>query len=437
LAGTLDYAISDNVDNIGFAGGVEYREEKGHETPDPLRQAGIVRGAAIAKTSGSFDVVDVFGELHIPLHEKLSLSAAVRFGDYSSVGSTTNWTLGLDAPISDSIRLRGALATAVRAPNVSDLFAGGTATAALVTDPCDGITNADNGNIASNCRSINAIQNRIDGDGAFNLTQVERQNTSGLLSGSPDVKEEKADTFTAGIVFTPESFPGLQMSLDYYDIEIDDAIAKTDRTVILNRCYSADPSNFDANCGGLVRRDGRSGAALEVNAASGNENLIETKGLDIDVSYMTDLGDGDLYVGFAANILDTYSITGLETGDKQELAGEVLFPELRFNINASYTINDFNVYWQLRYWDEAKDRNDNTVLTEDLNSIDSQVYNDVRFSYNLTNQINAYFGITNLFDEQPPHLTAGHKYQQQGTLTNGTAYDLVGRAYYAGVKLNF
>ena len=152
---------------------------------------------------------------------------------------------------------------------------------------------------------------------------------------------------------------------------------------------------------------------------------------------MTDLGDGDLYVGFAANILDTYSITGLETGDKQELAGEVLFPELRFNINASYTINDFNVYWQLRYWDEAKDRNDNTVLTEELNSIDSQVYNDVRFSYNLTNQINAYFGITNLFDEQPPHLTAGHKYQQQGTLTNGTAYDLVGRAYYAGVKVNF
>ena len=437
LAGTLDYAISDNVDNIGFAGGVEYREEKGHETPDPLRQAGIVRGAAIAKTKGSFDVVDVFGELHIPLHEKLSLSAAVRFGDYSSVGSTTNWTLGLDAPISDSIRLRGALATAVRAPNVSDLFAGGTATAALVTDPCDGITNADNGNIASNCRSVNAIQNRIDSDGAFNLTQVERQNTSGLLSGSTDVKEEKADTFTAGIVFTPKSFPGLQMSLDYYDIEIDDAIAKTDRTVILNRCYSADPSNFDANCGGLVRRDGRSGAALEVNAASGNENLIETKGLDIDVSYITDLGDGDLYVGFAANILDTYSITGLETGDKQELAGEVLFPDLRFNINASYTINDFNVYWQLRYWDEAKDRNDNTVLTEELNSIDSQVYNDVRFSYNLTNQINAYFGITNLFDEQPPHLTAGHKYQQQGTLTNGTAYDLVGRAYYAGIKLNF
>lgn len=437
VAGELDFAFSNDVDNIGFAAGVEYREEKGQETPDPLRQAGIVRGAAIAKTEGSFDVVDVFGELHLPLFEQLNLDLAFRMGDYSSVGKITNWTIGLDAPITDSIRLRGALATAVRAPNVSDLYAGGTATAAVVVDPCHGITSADTGNIADNCRSISAIQNRIDSDGAFILTQVESQNTSGLLSGSTSVKEETADTITAGVVFTPDFIQGLQMSLDYYDITIDDAIAKTDRTVILNRCYSADPSSFDAECGGLVHRDGRSGAALEVNSASGNENKIETNGFDIDISYVTTLGSGELVLGFAANILDTYDITGIETGDTQNLAGEVLFPELRYNLNTSYTINDFNVYWQLRYWDETKDRNDNTVLTEDLNSIDSRFYNDVRFSYTFTDNINAYLGVTNLFDEQPPHLTANHKYQQQGTLTNGTAFDLVGRSYYAGVKVNF
>ena len=396
-----------------------------------------MRGQAIAKTQGSFDVVDVFAEVHVPVMEQLSLSAAVRVGDYSSVGSTTNWTLGFDAPISESFRLRGALATAVRAPNVSDLFAGGTATAALVVDPCNGITNADSGNVAENCRSVPAIQQRIDDTGAFTLTQVEAANTSGLLSGSTDVDEEKADTFTAGVVFTPESIPGLQMSFDYYDIKIEDAIAKTDRTVILNRCYSVSPGSFDATCGGLVRRDNRAGAALDVNSASGNENIFETKGLDIDVSYVTELYSGELYLGFAANILDTYDITGIETGDTQNLAGEVLFPELRFNINASYAVNEFDIYWQLRYWDETKDRNDNTVLSDELNSVDSRVYNDVRVSYNLTENVNAYFGITNLFDEQPPSLTANHKYQQEGTLTNGTAFDLTGRAYYAGIKVNF
>ncbi|MCH2055531.1 MAG: TonB-dependent receptor [Thalassotalea sp.] len=437
VAGELDYSLSSSLDNIGFAAGVEYREEKGQETPDPLRQAGIVRGAAIAKTKGSFDVIDIFAEVHVPLLEQLNLNAAVRVGDYSSVGRTMNWTLGLDAPLTDSFRLRGAVATAVRAPNVSDLFAGGTATAAVVTDPCNGVDASGSTNIDINCRSISAIQNRIDSDGAFILTQVESQNTSGLLSGSEDVNEEKADTITLGAVYTPESIQGLQMSIDYYDIEIDDAIAKTDRTVILIRCYSVDPSQFDPECGGKVRRDGRSGAALEVNAASGNENIIATSGIDIDVSYETTLADGSLYVGFAANYLDKYDITGKESGDTQNLAGEVLFPELRFNVNASYTYDDFNVYWQLRYWDATKDRNDNTIMTEELNSVGSQMYNDIRFSYTFNENTNAYFGISNVFDKQPPLLTANHKYQQQGTLTNGTAFDLTGRAFYAGIKLNF
>jgi|TARA_Y100001968_G_C19447832_1_gene766449 outer membrane receptor protein involved in Fe transport len=437
LSGELDFSVTDNVMNIGFASGIEYREEKGQETPDPLRQAGIARGNQIAKTKGSFDVVDIFGELNIPIVEQLNINLAARYGDYSSVGETFNWTVNIDAPISDSFRLRGAVATAVRAPNVSDLFAGGAATSAIVTDPCNGIDAASTGNIAENCRSIDAIQRRIDNQGAFVLTQVESQNTSGLLSGSEDVGEEKADTLTAGFVFIPEQIDGLQLSVDYYNIEIDDAIAKTDRTVILNRCYSQSPSNFDPDCGGLVRRDGRTGAALDVNAASGNENKIETAGVDIDISYETALGSGDLYVAFSGNYLDKYNITGIETGDTQYLAGEILFPEIRYNLNVSYTIDKFNVYWQMRYWDETKDRNDNSLMTESLNTIDAQYYNDVRFSYQFNENANTYLGVKNVFDEQPPLLTADHKYQQAGTLSNGTAYDLVGRYFYAGLTLSF
>lgn len=437
LAGELDFALNSDVDNIGFAAGLEYREESGQETPDPLRQSGLVRGNAIAKTKGSFDVVDAFAEIHVPVMEQLSFDLAVRVGDYSSVGRTTNWTLGFDAPISDSLRFRGAKATAVRAPNVSDLYAGGTATAAIVFDPCNNVTASSSGNIADNCRSIGAIQSRIDSEGAFVLTQVESQNTTGLLSGSTNVNEEKADTLTLGAVFTPEFVDGLSLSVDFYDIEIDDAIAKTDRTVILDRCYSVAPGQFDAECGGLVVRDGRSGAALEVNAASGNENLIETRGVDIDLAYEGDVGAGQLFLGLSANLLDKYDITGIESGDTQNLAGEVLFPELRFNVNASYTVDQFNVYWQLRYWDETKDRNDNTKMSEELNTIESMVYNDLRVSYNIMEKTNLFVGVTNLFDEQPPLLTATHKYQQQGTLTNGTAYDLSGRQFYAGVKMSF
>jgi outer membrane receptor protein involved in Fe transport len=437
VAGDLDFAISSDVSNLAFATGLEYREEKGKETPDPLREAGIVRGNKITRTEGQFDVVDVFGELHVPLLEQLNLDLAVRFGDYSSVGKTSNWTIGVDAPLSSSWRLRGAVATAVRAPNVSDLYAGGTATSAFVTDPCNGINATSTGNIAQNCRSIAAIAQRIQTDGAFTLTQVERQNTQGLLSGSTNVKEEQADTLTAGLVFTPETIDNLQVSLDYYDIKIDDAIDKTDRTVILNRCYSVTQSAFDPNCGGLVRRDGRTGAALDVNAASGNENIIETQGIDFESSYETVLGQGELYLAAAANFLQKYEITGIASGDVQQLDGEVLFPKVRFNISASYTLADWNLYWQLRYWDSTKDRNNNKIMTEALNNVPSRTYNDLRLSYQLSPQMNAHFGVNNLFDVMPPLLTANHKYQQAGTLTNGTAFDLTGRAFYAGVHVTF
>jgi iron complex outermembrane receptor protein len=437
LAGDLGFEISDDVGAGGFAAGVEYRKESGHETPDPLRQAGITRGQAIAATAGEFDVIDAFAEVHLPVIEQLSLDFAVRAGDYSSIGSTFNWRVGFDAPVADSFRFRGAFATAVRAPNVSDLFAGGTATAAVVDDPCNGITNADTGNVADNCRSINAIQNRINDTGAFTLTQVESQNTSGLLSGSETVGEETAETITLGAVFTPESIEGLSISLDYYDISIDDAIANTDRTLILDRCHEVSSSSFDSECAGLVERDGNSGAALSVNSSTNNENMIDTSGFDFEASYETSLGEGMFFTGLSLNYLDNYSITDIETGEVEDLTGELLFPKVKFNLNTSYTIHDINIYWQLRFRGESELNNTNTADSEALNSVDAVVYNDIRVSYNLLEDSSVYIGVNNMFDEQPRVIGSNQKYHQAGTNSNGTAFDLTGRQIYAGVILTF
>lgn len=437
LAGDLGFEISDSVGPGGFAVGAEYRKESGSETPDALRQAGMTRGQLIAATEGEFDVIDVFAEIHLPVFDQLSLDFAVRAGDYSSVGSTFNWRLGFDAPIVDSFRFRGAIATAVRAPNVSDLYAGGTATAAVVADPCNGITNASTGNVADNCRSISAIQGRINETGAFTLTQVESQNTSGLLIGSETVKQETAETITLGAVFTPESIEGLSISLDYYDISIDDAIANTDRTLILNRCYEVAASDFDPECAGLVERDGNSGAALAVNSSTNNENIIDTSGFDLEISYETTLGGGVLFTGMSLNYLDNFSITDIETGEVTDLTGELLYPDIKFNLNTSYTINDINIYWQLRFRGETVLNNTNTSDSYELNSVDSVVYNDIRVSYSLLEDSSVYMGVNNLFDEQPQVIGSNQRYHQAGTNSNGTAFDLTGRQIYAGIILKF
>lgn len=436
LSGDLPFSVGDQ-DDASFAFGLEYREERGEETPDGLRQKGITRGYNIQPTKGNFNVVDVFGELQVPLIDQLILDVAVRAGDYSTVGSTFTWKVGLDAPINDSVRLRAATSTAVRAPNITDLFGGAFADAVLSFDPCNGVDAATTGDVADNCRSIPAIMNRITNDGSFTLTQVEAQNTITFNQGSPTVQEEEADSFTVGAIFTPVAVEGLSIALDYYNIKIDDAIRIPTGTDVLNRCHSVAPGSFDPSCGGLVFRDVNSGPVLDVRATANNEDTIETSGIDLEASYYFDeLGAGDLLVSFGANFLTEFDVTG-SAGDRQDLSGEVLFPETRFNLNFDYNINDFNVFSQVRYRSSTKDRNDNTTQTAGLNDIDAATYVDLRGSYRISDTVSAYIGANNLFDEAPPTMGFSHKYFQQGVNSNGTAFDTVGRQWYAGLRASF
>jgi len=435
LSGDLPFQLGNNT--ISFAAGVEYREEQGSETPDGLRQKGITRGYNIEPTSGEFDVVDFFGELYVPISEKLNMDIAFRSGDYSTVGRTTTWKVGLDAPISESLRIRAAQSTSVRAPNISDLFAGRVANASIVVDPCNGVDATASGNVADNCRSIQQIQDRINTDGSFALTQVESQNVTSYNTGSPNVLEETAESSTLGIVFTPMAVENLSVALDYYDIKIEDAIRVPNGSVILDRCYSAAPGSFDDSCGGLVFRDPNTGPVLDVQAVANNEDTIETSGIDLEVSYfLGSVGPGNMNVAFSANFLNKYDVIGLD-GDVQELKGEVLFPKMRFTTSLSYDLNDFNIFAQLRYWDETNDRNDGVQLNDNLNVIDSSFLVDLRGSYKLSDIINVYVGANNLFDEQPVSMGFNHKYSEQGTNTNGSVFDVTGRQIYAGLKVKF
>ena len=436
LSGDLPFSIGDQ-NNSSFAFGLEYREERGEETPDGLRQKGITRGYNILPTKGSFNVLDIFGELQIPLMDQLILDIAVRAGDYSTVGNTFTWKVGLDAPITDSFRFRAATSTAVRAPNVSDLFGGAFAAADIGFDPCNGTDLTTTGDIADNCRSIPAIMTRIINDGEFMLEQTESQRTTTFTSGSPTVQEEEADSLTIGAVYTPTGLEGLSIAVDYYDITIEDAIKSPSGTTVMNRCHDVSPSTFDPACDGLIFRGAGDGVVLDIFAAANNEDIIQTSGFDVEASYYFDnLGSGDLLVSFGANFLTDYSITG-QARDIQELSGEVLFPELRFNLNFNYNLNDFGIFSQIRYRGETVDRNDNTILNDNLNNIDSVVYVDLRGSYNVSESVNVYLGVNNLFDESPPNMGSSHKYHQNGVSTNGTAFDTVGSQWYAGVSATF
>ena len=434
---------------IGIAGGIEYREEKGSETPSGFVQSGIISGNAIAPTDGEFDVTDYFIEARFPVLDQLIVEAAYRSGDYSTVGVQDTWKLGLDAPVLDSVRLRATISTSVRAPNISDLFAGAGETFATVQDICEGVTASSTGVADGNCRSIQAIADRIAADGAFTLTQVEKQSTGGLIGGNPNVKEETADSWTAGVVLTPSFIEGLVVAIDWYDIEIDNAIDITTRSTVVERCYTASAA-FDPTCGGQVVRDS-AGALVSVNSISSNENIIETSGLDLDIAYNVDLESwtsalrGNLNISFLYNFIDKFDTIGIADGDIDEDKGEILWPENRFNLTSTYNYDHLTAIWRVRYWDEVNDSNTPELGDENgffepfgsINTIEAKWYHDIQVNYDFTDTLNAYVGAKNLFDEDPGILGQASQWGSTGINTAPEAYDVIGRRYYAGVKYSF
>ncbi|MEO1246804.1 MAG: TonB-dependent receptor [Pseudomonadota bacterium] len=427
--------------SIAVAFGTEYREERGADTPGDSVQQGITAGNASAPTDGSFDVLEAFVEFQLPLHDRINLDAAARLGDYSTVGNEFTWKLGTDIEVLESLRFRGTVSTSVRAPNVADLFSGAGETFVTITDPCNGIDATTAGNIAENCRSIPVIADRIADQGSFTLTQVELQSTGGFLVGNTDVDSETADSFTAGLVWQPDFANRLSASLDYYNIEIDDGIAITPRTVVLQRCFDVAPSEFDPTCGGQARRDfgPNAGALIEVDSGVNNENRFETSGLDLQVSYGLPIGPGDLTATMFYNYLIDFDTIGIFSGDVDKDAGEVLFPENRIVLNASYALNNWQFAWRARLWDRVKDSNTPELTNENsglnapfgpaLNEIPTYVYHDLSAAY----QADSYsirVGLNNAFDKQPPQLTQGSQYGNTGTNVAAEAYDPVGQSWY-------
>jgi len=426
---------------VGFAAGAEYREEKGSEIPDATAQTGITTSNRTLATSGSYDVTEIFAEVRLPVLERLTLEAAARAGDYSTVGSISTWKFGIDSPAFENLRFRATVSSSVRAPNVADLFAGPGETFETLTDPCNGVTATTPGRIAENCRSVPSIADRIAELGSFTLTQTEAQNTGGFDTGNPNVQEETADAFTFGLVWTPEALPNLSLAADWYDIQVDDAITFVSRSDTVLRCFDVDPAVFDPNCDGRLVRDPQSGPLLEVNRSPVNEERLDTSGIDLEVAYFRDVGPGTLDISALYSYLREYLITALSTGDVNREDGEIEYPKNRLHLNVGYGLDRLSVNWRISGIDEVKDSNEpgfensdllGNPLPEDANTCGIRVYHDVRVEYRFSERIDAFLGANNLFDREPCILGQLTKYGDVGINTNPSMYDIDGRAFYIG-----
>ncbi|WP_138379694.1 TonB-dependent receptor domain-containing protein [Luteithermobacter gelatinilyticus] len=427
--------------DVGVALGAEYRKEKSEDNPDALAQLGITSGNSTPATNGEYDVKEFFSEVRVPVladaafAEYLGVEGAIRYADYSTVGGVWSYKLGGEwSPISD-VRIRGGYSRAVRAPNIDELFNEGSETFRSVDDPCTKGGEGQPQIVKDRCATIPGVDENFD-PGAAGI-----RSAGGFASGNPDLNEETADTWTIGAVVQPEAVPGLSLTVDYFNITVDDAINSFSAQTTAEQCLLQPDFPNNPFCE-LIQRDPVTGLILRIDAKEINVATFKTDGIDFSINYDVDadvlgLGEGD----FNFNVIGTYmfsnNFTPFEGGEVIEEAGEVGLSKLKFNTRVTYNRDNFSISWGTRLIGSAVI--DNTITTDDFagNDVGAQWYHDLYASYNVLENVQLFGGVNNVFDKTPPAVPAPFDQNVTGTVTAADVYDAVGRYFYFGVTSRF
>jgi outer membrane receptor protein involved in Fe transport len=429
---------------VALSFGGEYRHEKSTEIFDPFTQAGLSAGNQITNTQGSFNVKEGFVEVVAPIVEDrpgikyLGLEGAARYADYSTVGGVWSFKGGATfAPTSD-IRFRGVYSRATRAPNIGELYASISQTFPSVNDPCDQGTN-ESDKIPAACANVPGRANTIANRGSFTYTTAQIQTIDGLLGGNRNLREETADTFTAGAVITPTFFKNFSMTVDYYTIKVKNAIGIIGQQVSVDQCVNTGNPLF---CSNVVRDS--NGFITRVNALNLNTGSFLVSGIDVEARYAVPVGasrfDFDVmynhrfkqqqtpFPGAAPqNELgqaDCYSCGRLGSGFKDKGVANVTFSAPKFQLN-----------YRLDYMGP---------LTDNLGRANAQRIS-AYFYHNLQGkvmvgekqQMELYAGVNNLLDTKPPVFGDTNPVTWPGTQTVADTYDLYGRMLYVGATFKF
>ncbi|MEW9797066.1 TonB-dependent receptor plug domain-containing protein [Alteromonas sp. CYL-A6] len=415
---------------LSVAVGYEYREETAETITDEFTKAGFFLGAATPDSSGGYDVEEYFIELRAPIlsdmafaHE-LSVDAAFRGADYSHAGNADAWQLGFMWAPYDGLRLRGTMGEAVRAPNVNEAFSPLSPGFANINDPCDADNIDDDPDRRANCAALGIP----DGFQANDNVSIDT-----LSGGNPNLVSETSDSKTLGIVWTPTFIENFSLTLDYYNIEIEDAINLVGAQDILDNCVDA-TGGPDVNFCSQVDR----GADFDVDLVrSGfvNASAIRTSGYEMMVRYRTDLADfdlpGELRFNIQGNYVDELDI--FEFQDRPDEinveVGEVGDPEYQFRTSIDYRLDDWNFNYSSRFIDRSAlfDVSPGADSPEDQSPafVGSVWTHDFSVQYFVNDNTEVFLGLRNAFNKVPPGYTFN------------PLYDLVGRRINANVVVRF
>ncbi|MBR9807806.1 MAG: TonB-dependent receptor [Alphaproteobacteria bacterium] len=434
--------------------GAEYREEYLSQKNDALTREGKL-GTARPDVEGGVNVYEFFTEVQLPLVEnrpgidELAINGAYRYSDYyETTGTQSTYALGLTyAPVPE-YRFRAQFQRATRSPNPLELYSPQSpfeftlpANANGLYDPCAG---------ANPARSeIECARTGVTAAQYGNIADNPAAQFRNISGGNPNLDVEKSNTYTFGVVAAPSFVPGLNLSIDYFNIEVEDFIGSVPEEESLNQCLTTGDEFF---CG-LINRGANgtlwAGDDAYVIATKLNTGSLKTSGIDVSASYNFDVGTyGSVRVDYLATFLDTLDKEPLPGLDVIECAGYFAStnsscgtskPKYRHNLPVSWMTpwGDLTVRATWRHIGSvdlvgSNVDNVNTVL-------EARDYLDLSMKATVREGVALRFGVNNVFDRNPPVSTnvgsAGGSFGNGNTFPQ--VYDALGRYMFAGVNVTF
>ncbi len=426
----------------GLAVGYEHRREVGAFVPDPLTASGDTTGNKGSSTKGSYYVNEGFLELSVPilgernaetgeLRDVWEVTGAARAFNYSTFGSDLTYKFGTRVSVIPDVTIRATFSTAFRAPSVSELYAGQTDSFLAVVDPC---SDREQGTrVDELCDAEGLPDDLSDGN-----TQLRTR-----LGGNPALQPETAKIFTVGVVLEPRMLKDVTATVDFYAINIDDAITNVTPSIILNSCYPDEAGVTPQYCD-RIHRDAF-GLINSISDPLSNVGGDKTGGLDLSLRYRPQTPYGSFTFSADATWLQKFDRTladGKVVKARNTYDLTQVYTDWKANLGVGWTQEGLSASANMRFINGFKECEANSCFVEDpeapepLSRMVHDYYTfDASVAYDWQMRIgsaSAQLGVNNLFDAQPAQVFNGFL-----ASSDASTYDYMGRYFYLRLTYNY
>lgn len=435
----FDMPAGEVLGAIGF----QYRDDEIVDVPGEITLASNAWGASSAGiTAGSDSTQAIFGEIELPLLqgmpavESLMLNASMRYTDVDSYGSDSTWKVGVNWEITPTVRVRASSGTSFRTPALFELYLADQTSfiGQRLVDPCIGWgdsleSGAITQRLADNCAADGIAE---DFSGAAISATVITGGGLGVL------KAETSTAKTIGLVWQPE-FTNLSVSVDYFDIQIDDEVSQLGAATIVFQCYNSEFYPNEPLCD-QFDRDPIDSKITDIRDSYINVATQRNRGWDLQATWVTETGLGllTLETQHTFQIEDSVAVFA---DTERDLNGNLGDPKWTGRASATLDKGNWSASWvanmigpanNYRYQDPI-----GSLFGRDVRlklDTDTVLYHNASVAYSFDNGITFRGGIANVFDDEPPRLSASSVVSRQGYSAFYSQYDWEGRTFFANLR---